>query len=457
MIRKSVVLFSVNVAGRVFQYLYRVIMGYFLSLKDFGILSASLPYQSFVLLFTSMSITPTVSRFASEYKVSQKEKMVNVFSLLVVGLVVAGVLYGMTGLFSGFFGPEFAEAQSLLRILALAVPFAVLLCICTGIFLGYQRAGLVAGVLMVYQCVMVGSSYILVQHTGLQGAAQGILVGYVISGGIAFVIALKFSSIGKVLAQEVVRIIRFSLPVLLGVTGLWALLNIDILILARFATSEQVGLYGMASPTARLIFGFSTALSALLIPRVSEMKFKGMDPRKSVRRSLEICTVVTVPIAVVMSAFSKEILYVLFGNYDGYLGLQILSCGMLFYSIFFVGYSALQGMGHPERSMLIGIGSALVNGGVCFMLIPRFGLAGAALSTTLSCGLAMVLALVAVRIAVIPRIQYVVVFVPIFLIEYLAGIPGGRFFTMAVYSAIGLPFIAGYFYLSRKHLQPQSG
>ena len=135
-------------------------------------------------------------------------------------------------------------------------------------------------------------------------SAQGILVGYVISGGIAFVIALKFSSIGKVLAQEVVRIIRFSLPVLLGVTGLWALLNIDILILARFATSEQVGLYGMASPTARLIFGFSTALSALLIPRVSEMKFKGMDPRKSVRRSLEICTVVTVPIAVVMSAFS---------------------------------------------------------------------------------------------------------------------------------------------------------
>ncbi|MGC1120540.1 MAG: flippase [Candidatus Methanofastidiosia archaeon] len=456
MIRKSVVLFSVNVAGRAFQYLYRVIMGYFLSLKDFGILSASLPYQSFVLLFTSMSITPAVSRFASEYKISQKEKMINVFSLMVVGFVVTGVLYGMTGFFSGFFGPEFAEAQSLLQILALAIPFAVLLCICTGIFLGYQRAGLVAGFLMVYQCVMVVSSYVLVRHTGLPGAAQGILVGYAISGGAAFVIALKFSLPGKFLAQEVVRIIKFSLPVLLGVTGLWALLNIDILILARFASSEQVGLYGMASPTARLIFGFSAALSALLIPRVSELKFKGMDPRKSVKHSLEICTVVTAPIAVVMCVFSKEVLYVLFGNYDGYLGLQILSLGMLFYSLFFVGYSALQGMGHPERSMLIGLGSALVNGAFCFVLIPGFGLAGAALSTTISCGLAMVLTLAVVKIAVIPRVQWMGIFLPLVIIEHFAGIPGGRLLTLAVYTGIGLPFIAGYFYLSRKYLQPKS-
>ncbi|MBU7013621.1 MAG: flippase [Theionarchaea archaeon] len=455
MIRKSVVLFSVNVAGRAFQYLYRVIMSYFLSLKDFGILSASLPYQSFVLLFTSMSITPTVSRFASEYKVSQKERMVNVFSLLVVGLIISGVLYGMTGFFSGFFGPEFAEAQSLLRILALAVPCAVLLCICTGIFLGYERAGLVAGLLMVYQCVMVGSSYVLVQHTGLSGAAQGILVGYAVSGGAALLVAFKFCPIGTFLAQEVVRIIRFSLPVLLGVTGLWALLNTDILILARFATSEQVGVYGMASPTARLIFGFSTALSALLIPRVSELTFKGIDPKKSVRRSLEICTLVTVPVAVVMGAFSKEILYVLFGNFDGYLGLQILSLGMLFYSVFFVGYSALQGIGHPERSMLIGVGSALVNGIVCFVLIPRAGLIGAALSTTLSCGVAMVVTLAVMGIAVVPRIQFVVVFVPMVLIEYVTGIPGGRVLTLALYGSIGLLFMAGYFYLSRKYLYPR--
>ncbi|MBU7022532.1 MAG: flippase, partial [Theionarchaea archaeon] len=418
----------------------------------FGILSASLPYQSFVLLFTSMSITPAVSRFASEYKISQKEKMVNVFSLMVVGIAITGVLYGMTGFFSGFFGPEFVEAQSLLQILALAVPFAVLLCICTGIFLGYQRAGLVAGLLMVYQCVMVGSSYILVQKTGLPGAAQGILVGYAVSGGAAFLIVLRVSPLGTFLAREVVRIIRFMLPVLLGVTGLWALLNMDIMILARFASSEQVGLYGMASPTARLIFGFSVALSALLIPRVSELKFKGMDPLQSVKRSLEVCAVVTVPIAVVMCVFSKEILYVLFGNYGGYRGLQILSLGMLFYSLFFVGYSALQGMGRPGHSMLIGLSSALVNGVLCFALIPRLGLVGAALSTTLSCGLAMVLTFAVVRIAVIPRIQAAVIFLPLLIMEYVTGIPGGRFFTLAVYSGMGLPLIAGYFYLSRKYL-----
>lgn len=275
MIRKSLLLFSVNISGRGFQYLYRVIMSHFLTLKEFGVLSASLPYLSFMLLFTSMTITPTVSKFTSQYKLKVKEKIFNVFFLIFLGLIVSGVLYFCTGVFSIVFGAEFAGSEPLFKILAAAVPFAVVLSICTGIFLGFEKAHLMAFSLLVYQVIMVLSSWVFVQYTGVHGAAQGILFGYIISGVIAFVLVLQFRLPVTFAIKEGVTIFRFAIPVLCGVLGLWALLNVDILVLARFVSAEEVGLYGRAYPTARLIFGFSMALSALLVPKISELQQKG--------------------------------------------------------------------------------------------------------------------------------------------------------------------------------------
>lgn len=452
MIKKSLLLFTVNVAGRGFQYLYRVIMSYFLTLKDFGILSASLPYQSFVLLFTSMSITPTVSKFTSQYRIEEREKIFNSFSLLLLGVLMGVVLYSSTGLFSQFFGEEFSGSQPVLKILAAGVPFAVLLSICTGIFLGHKRAELMAFSLLLYQCLMIFSSYVLVQYTGLTGAAQGILVGYILSGAAAFFLVLKCGLSVTITLKEVVRILRFSITVLVGVLGLWALLNVDILILARFVSAEEVGLYGMAVPTARLVFGFSVALSALLVPKVSELKYRGADTTVSIRSSLEVCTLVTLPITVTLAAFSKEILYVLFGNFQGYLSVRILAFGMLFYSLFFIGYSALQGLGHPEYSMGAALLSAVCSTVLCFLLIPHYALTGAALATSLSCILGMILILFFLKTTFTPRIHYIVVMLPLFLFEHVTGVLESRILTMVVYGGCGLPFLLVYFYLSRTAL-----
>lgn len=452
MIRKSLLLFSVNVSGRAFQYVYRVVMSYFLNLREFGVLSASLPYQSFVLLFTSMSVTPTASKFTSQYRLQDEEKVLNVFSLLLLGLVTGGVLYVLTGLLSQFFGADFAESESVLKILSLSLPFAVLLSICTGIFLGYERAKLVAFFLLLYQVLMIFASYGLVQYTGLNGAAEGILVGYVISGIAAFGLVVRYHHSARITVETMVETLKFSLPVLIGVVGLWALLNVDTLILARFVSAEDVGIYGMAFPTARMIFGFSVALSALLVPKVSELKYKGLDTTLSVRSSLEVCTLVTLPMSVVLALFSEEILYVLFGTLEGYRSLAVLSFGMLFYSLFFIGYSALQGLGYPRRSMGIAVVSAGFCIVLCFLLVPQYGLVGAAFATSFSCFLGFIATVFVLKTSFLPRIQYILVMLPLGVFEYTVDVLESRLLTMIVYGGFGLPFIAAYFYLCRKYL-----
>jgi stage V sporulation protein B len=455
MIRKSLLLFSVNVTGRGFQYLYRVAMSYFLSLKEFGILSASLPYQSFVLLLTSMSITPTASKFTSQYKIKEEHLIVNVFSLVVMGIVIGAIFYASSGLITQFFGEDFADSQQILKILALAVPCAVILSVCTGVFLGFEKAYLMAGSLLVYQCVMLGSSYLLVQYRGLNGAALGIVVGYLVSGLMAGVLVFRFRLSMRGSIRAIRCIIQFALPVLAGVVGIWALLNVDIMILARYASSEVVGIYGMAYPTARLLFGFSVAVSALLVPRVSKLTHTGKEAIRSIVDSFQICAVVTLPMAATLAAFSGEILFVLFDNAQGALVLKILSGGMFVYSLFFVGYSALQGLGHPGKSM----GSALISAGcgigLCFILIPRWGMVGAALSTTLACCLGLVLVMSQLKLRCIPPIHYGVIFVTLFVFEYFIGIPGSRIVTMIVYTVSGLPVIIIYFWLSQSYLRIQ--
>ena len=188
--------------------MYRLVMSYFLTLKEFGVLSASLPYQSFVLLFTSMSITPTVSKFTSEYRIHEKEKIFNVFSLLLMGFLMGGVLYLLTGILTQFFGAEFSGSESLLKILAAGVPFAVLLSICTGVFLGFERSELMAVFLFVYQVLMILFSYFLVKYTGLHGAAQGILLGYAVTGVAAFVVVLKFRTSVTFTVQDIIDIFK---------------------------------------------------------------------------------------------------------------------------------------------------------------------------------------------------------------------------------------------------------
>jgi stage V sporulation protein B len=455
MLMKSLLLFSVNVSSRGFQYLYRVVMSNFLTLKEFGILSASLPYLSFVLLFTSMTITPTVSKFTSQYRIKEKEKIFSVFFLVFLGIFVGVILYFSTGFFSVVFGAEFTGSENLLKVLAASVPFAVVLSICTGIFLGYEKAHLMALSLVLYECTMLVSSCVLVQYTGLNGAVQGILLGYIIGGVTALVLVFRFQLPVTPIVKEGVKILKFAVPVLMGVIGLWALLNVDVLVLARFVPAEEVGLYGRAYPTARLTFGFSMALSALLVPKISELTQRKADITPSFQSSFEICSLVTLPISMLMIAFSKEILYVLFGAPDGYTSLMILSVGMLFYSLFFVGYSTLQGSGHPAYSMGIAVTAAIINIFLCLKLIPLYGMEGAAAATSISCVLSVILILGFLKIPVVPRIHYGVVLLPIFLVEHVLGIVGGRISTMIVYGAIGLPFIILYFCLSRKYLHVQ--
>ena len=95
---------------------------------------------------------------------------------------------------------------------------------------------------------------------------------------------------------------------------------------------------------------------------------------------------INIPILILIFVFSKEIISILFGS--EYLiaesALRILSFGVFFSSILNVSQEALKMMGKSKLILLDIIVATLFNMCLNFILIPKYGISGAAISTAIS-------------------------------------------------------------------------
>ncbi|HEX3014087.1 MAG TPA: polysaccharide biosynthesis C-terminal domain-containing protein, partial [Methanobacterium sp.] len=86
-----------------------------------------------------------------------------------------------------------------------------------------------------------------------------------------------------------------------------------------------------------------------------------------------------------IAIFAQPILSLLFGS-DYIFGastLSILVVGMTFYTLFMVSSSIIQGMGYPRLPMIILIVGTVLNIILNFLMVPRYGIIGAAVATTI--------------------------------------------------------------------------
>ena len=77
--------------------------------------------------------------------------------------------------------------------------------------------------------------------------------------------------------------------------------------------------------------------------------------------------------------------------------LSLLVFGIVFFSLLFINATIISGSGRPAHSFLIGLGTWIVDVALNCALIPRYGMMGAALSTTLAMLLGLVVSAIYVR------------------------------------------------------------
>lgn len=152
-------------------------------------------------------------------------------------------------------------------------------------------------------------------------------------------------------------------------------------------TDFEVGLYNAALPTAMLIMLPHSAIGSLAISSFSELKERD---EKSVQDSLQRATYwvfsIVFPTFLILTLFSEESLLLLFGRKytTASTALMVLALGHLIdASVGQVG-SLLQSKGHTQYIFYNNVAALAINLVLNIMLIPTYGVTGAALATASS-------------------------------------------------------------------------
>ncbi|MBE0417798.1 MAG: flippase [Coriobacteriia bacterium] len=165
----------------------------------------------------------------------------------------------------------------------------------------------------------------------------------------------------------------------------------DVFLVNIFLNPALVGIYFVAVQVAERLWLPSKILSTVLLPRMAETHAKeGMADLTPIMSRLVLWT--TVAICLFIAVVAGPVVRVLFG--DAYMGaippLLWLLPGIALASSARIVANDFAARGHPEWNSMLSAAILVVNIAANIVLIPRYGINGAAIATTISYAFNMV-------------------------------------------------------------------
>ena len=196
------------------------------------------------------------------------------------------------------------------------------------------------------------------------------------------------------------QLLRFSLPQTLTTVLLQTILWTDTLLLGRLRTAAEVAVYTIVQRLLSPAQTISTATGQMFAPRIAAEDARG--DRRALELMLKRVTYWNVSLAIPVFAALLLLpgpLLRLFGPAyaAGATALAILAAGQLFNAATGPLGQLINMSGRPYVTLVNNAAVAILNIVGCLLLIPRYGLTGAACSTTASITLVNLIKLVQVR------------------------------------------------------------
>ncbi|MDY6895096.1 MAG: oligosaccharide flippase family protein, partial [Thermotogota bacterium] len=191
------------------------------------------------------------------------------------------------------------------------------------------------------------------------------------------------------------ELLFFSLPLLvstiLGLVMTWT----DTLMLGYFKTPDVVGLYNAALPLANLIPIVLGSMNFLYVPIASQLYSRNL--MEEIKRNYATLTKwtfsLTLPLFLIMFLFPETVIDILFeARYiQAGIALQILALGMFIHTFSGPNGVTLVTIGKTRLLMWTSLIGAILNIVLNFLLIPSFGIIGAAVASASSLALINIL------------------------------------------------------------------
>ncbi len=395
LLKGSAIVFTAAVAAAIISYLLRLFIARNLSVADFGLLYSILAFVGLFSIFKDLGLGNTLVKFLAEFSGRGQEENIKP-SIFVVGIIqIAAALALILPIIisSDYIAMTYfktPEASFPLKLIAISFLVGTLMTT-------LQQASQGLGHVKLYSLVepvRITSTFILAFFL-IYAGVTGLSYAYVLAAAItAIFLGLRLKSTktikgGKIFSGKLAKkLLKFGFPVFIGGLSSLLLIYTDTVTLTVFRGVGDVGLYQAALPTSQLLWVLVSSLAAVLLPVMSEMWSKDQKTFVSAAVGLvsKFAFIIVVPLAMIMIAFSEDIIRILFGQayIPAAMALQVLALNAVFYTLFVIFSTSLISVNKPFVNTKITAFISVLNLVLDVALVPHYGIVAAALATTVS-------------------------------------------------------------------------
>jgi O-antigen/teichoic acid export membrane protein len=468
--KTSLIVLAGIIFSKIFAYIYKIIIARNFGQEMYGVFSLATMISIIVASFFSLGLQSGLLRYISLYRgKDEKDKIKYIIRLSIkISLPVSIIAGVLLFIFSDIISIKIfhhSELSVFIRWFSFSIPILILGGIFHAITRAYEKIKpyvFIGSILAMFIQVI---SFVILVFLRLRNEAiifsynLGILSIFVAS---LIVCRLQIPHIfkkpnidkqeGRKLAQD---LFSYSWPVMF--LGLVTLLfsGIDSFSIGYFKTVAEVGLYNAAAPISLLLQLVPALFLQFFLPLITKEYYKKNfslinDLSKQIGKWIFI---LNLPLLIIMILFPGAVINLLFGPeyINAANALRFLSVGMFFYSILLVSENLLSMAGKSKITLLNFVISCILNIILNILLVPKYGINGAAFSTMLSYGICSLLSLLMAKhyTSIIPLKKkmiriFLVALIPAFILFFIRNFLE---MNLIILILLGSLFILSYFAL----------
>lgn len=400
----GILLTAVGLAVRTVSLTFNAYITKKIGAEGMGLFTLIGTVYAFAVTFATSGISLTVTRLISSAigEGRQKEE-----GKILRAAVLYALIFSLFATFTLFFGAKYfggtvlADPRTVvcLRILSASLVPIALSSVFSGYFIGVKRVFKNAVIQVTAQVFKISTTALLIAKfasRGVEAATAALCLGMTLTEIAVFLAAFlqfiwdkkRISSSGVQSRGHFHSVSLIALPLAASAYIRSALLTLEhALIPKRLRDSGQSHsaalssygiLHGMALPMLLYPMAPLSSFAGLLVPEFSESLARGESGRLKRLASEAINTTLVYAIAatVLLSTFSEEIGYAVYGSYDAGRYIALMAPILPIMYLDHVTDSMLKGIGEQVYSMWVNISDSFLSIILVWVLIPRMGIAG---------------------------------------------------------------------------------
>ena len=390
--KNTVFSFVLKILGLILSYVFIVLVSRCFGAESYGRFSIAFTILNIFSLVFALGIPDATIKIASDKSINSKFnfRTTSLILLIFSALVGSLILYSISEFLSNFYKDE--NLKGYFIVSAITLPPLILLrfnyetlrgkneIIRFG-FLSHVIPFFLTSILIIiafYYYNIVDDSIVIIAY------AIGIVLAFTLS---VFWIKKVDNSQLNLKRYSAKQLMHYSFPMLATSSFIFIMGWTDTLMLAYYNDKADVGIYNVVIRIARIAIIAITSVNLVLAPKVSELysnsEFGKM--KQLIAKSTKLIFIVTLPLVIIIILANKFVLSI-FGDefISGGVALIVVMLSQLFNAISGSSGQVMNMTGNHKMLRNFTIYSAILNIALNLLLIPSYGILGAAIATASS-------------------------------------------------------------------------